>query len=696
MLEASARARPLARVDAPVARDPLAASDLDSAGSERDLRAALHAEPNRLDLLLRLAAAMLARREPSAAQLLLSRACRLAPACVLAWDMLAQAFIDSGDFDDAEAALDTAARVAPVAIELAFRRVCLALASGTAPAELARLEAVCRADPFDIIALTARGTLLERLGRREEAIEILEAAAALAPDLPQTAIELANALIHSDQTAAAESALRRAIDLAPEQWLLRNNHAVILMRMQRYPEARVALEDLIATRGEQTGLLTNLSTVLVALGEQDLGVAAARRATELAPTAHLGWRALANALCYQDGVDGAMMRDACVAAAACIVRQSRPPFDIPRDPDRRLRVGLLSVLLKTHPVGWLTIAGFENLDPAAFEIVCFAQAETGDPLTRRFRAIASAWHMAGAPDAIALADRVRAENIDVLIDLSGYGDRGLMAACAHRAAPVQIKWVGMQSHGTGLPEMDWFITDRFETPDGFEPLYVERLLRLPDGYVCYSPPTYAPAVVEAPCVARGAVTFGCFNNLAKITPRVVATWARILALVPGARMVLKTHQFDDPDCRARILGLFARAGIGADRIVLRGRSVHRALLAEYGDVDIVLDPFPYTGGLTTCEALWMGVPTITLAGEIFSARHATSHMSNVGLSDWVATDLEGYVAMAVERAGDTAALATLRSGMRARVRASPLCDGPRFGRNLGAALRGTWRAYCVA
>jgi predicted O-linked N-acetylglucosamine transferase (SPINDLY family) len=259
---------------------------------------------------------------------------------------------------------------------------------------------------------------------------------------------------------------------------------------------------------------------------------------------------------------------------------------------------------------------------------------------------------------------------------------------------VQIKWVGMQNHSSGLAEMDWFITDRWETPPGFEPLYSERLLRLPDGYICYSPPPYAPDVVPLPALAKGHITFGCFNNLAKITPRVIATWATILRRLPSARLILKTHQFSDVETAQRVHAEFAVHDIAAARVELRGASRHRAFLGEYNQVDIVLDPFPYSGGLTTCEALWMGVPTVTLPGEIFASRHSASHLSNAGLADWVAADLDGYIDLALARAADLPALAALRAGLRARVKASPLCDAPRFGRHLGAALRHTWRDWC--
>jgi predicted O-linked N-acetylglucosamine transferase (SPINDLY family) len=283
-----------------------------------------------------------------------------------------------------------------------------------------------------------------------------------------------------------------------------------------------------------------------------------------------------------------------------------------------------------------------------------------------------------------------------LIDLGGYGDLGMMPLCAHRLAPIQMKWVGSQNHSTGLAEMDWFITDRWETPASLAGLYSERLQTLPDGYVCYSPPPYAPDVAALPALASGQVTFGCFNNLAKVTRGTVVAWARILCAVPASRLLVKCHQMVDPITRARLLADFATQGVTADRIVTRAGSPHRDLLGQYSDVDIVLDPFPYTGGLTTCEALWMGVPVVTLAGEIFAARHSASHLSNIGLADWVAGDLDRYHHIATTRARDLASLAVLRQGLRARMKASPLCDGRRFGRNLGSALRAAWQDWCAA
>lgn len=308
---------------------------------------------------------------------------------------------------------------------------------------------------------------------------------------------------------------------------------------------------------------------------------------------------------------------------------------------------------------------------------------------RRFAARASAWEDIAGLDDAALAARARALALDIAIDLGGYGDFGRLPAFAHRLAPVQMKWVGMQNHSTGMAAMDWFITDRWQTPESMANLYAESLLVMPDGYVCYTPPE-APEVVPPPALTRGYVTFGGFNNLAKLNDVTIDLWARVMAAVPDSRLLLKAHQFNNADTRARLLARFAAHGVAAARVECRGSSPHRELLRQYGDVDIALDPTPYSGGLTTVEALWMGVPTLTLPGDSFASRHSTSHMSNVGLADWVATDPADYIRKAAARAQAIPALAALRQDLRGRLRESPLGDGARFGRALAAALESAW------
>lgn len=668
----------------------------DSATAELTYRRVLEVNPKREEALLALAGLLIARAEGTEARTLLLQCIGLAPDRAEAWAALGLALLLTAEPALAHTAFVEAQRLEPEVAEYALHGIEAARVAGLADAELGRLALASDEEPLNPVPLLARGALLEWLGRRAEAIDALEAAATLAPDALLPVKLLAGVLARSHRLREAEAALRQAAELDPDDPRLRNDRATVLMRMHRHAEARALLLELVEQHGEDALVLCNLANATACLGLQETAVDIARRAIQLAPDAVLPRRALCNTLPYCDGVTGAELLTALRDCAARLPRSEMPGFGNDRDPERKLTVGLLSGTLKTHPVGWLAVAGIETLDPARFAIVCLAQnAAPTDPIARRFRAAARDWIDIDTLDDVALATRARELGIDVLIDLGGYGDAARMPACAHRLAPVQVKWVGMQNHSTGLPEIDWFITDRWETPPELEPLYSERLLRLPDGYACYSPPAYAPDISPLPALANGHITFGCFNNLAKVTPRVIATWAAVLRRVPEARLVLKTHQFSDRPTADHVRAAFTDAGIAAARIELRGSSPHRAFMGEYGQVDIVLDPFPYSGGLTTCEALWMGVPTVTLPGEIFASRHSMSHLSNVGLSDWIARDAQDYVALAVAKATDVAALAALRAGLRSRVKASPLCDAPRFGRNLATALRHTWRMWCM-
>ncbi|MGH7121248.1 MAG: tetratricopeptide repeat protein [Acetobacteraceae bacterium] len=626
---------------------------------------------------------------------LLLEECRGAPEQPSHWRALGQARAAAGDWPGALGAYAEAERLAPDDLSLALARGEMARRAGAGEAECARLALLVAANPLDVVSLAAQGVLLGALGREEEGIDTLKAASVLAPANAEVAALLGRRLVAAERLDEADTELRRAIALGhPDEAELRNILGAVLMRRYRHAEAYAVLAALLADRGEDVVPLCNLASAAASLGRQDEAAAILARAERIAPGHTLPSRILCNTLPYRHGIGGAELLAAGQAHAARLPRGPLVTFPNARDPARRLRVGLLSGSLRVHPVGWLTVAGFEALDPSEFTLVGLTQRTSRDWIAGRFRAAAAEWHEVGRLGDAQLAARIRELAIDIVIDLGGYGDAGRLPALARRAAPVQVKWVGMQSASTGLAEIDWFLTDRWQTPDGFERFYSERLLRLADGYVCYSPPPYAPEVAELPALRSGTITFGCLNNLAKITPSVISAWSRILAKIGGSRLLLKTHQLDEPMAREQVMAAFVTHGIGAERLVLAGASPHRAFLSEYNRVDLQLDPFPYSGGLTTCEALWMGVATVTLPGETFASRHSLSHLSNVGLTDWVARDLADYERLAVAKATDVAGLAHLRRGLRARVAASPLCDAPRFGRSLDAALRLAWCDWC--
>lgn len=367
----------------------------------------------------------------------------------------------------------------------------------------------------------------------------------------------------------------------------------------------------------------------------------------------------------------------------------------PPDPDRRIRVGLYSGSFRRHPVGWLTLRAFENLDPERFELVAFESAENSDVFNKRFRACCSEWHQVGRLTDRELADFIAGQRIDILFELAGSGVGGKILAMAFKPAPIIIKWVGNQYGSSGLLEIDYFLTDDVESPPGFDDDFAEELIRMPNGYAVYEPPDYAPAVGPLPALKNGFVRFASFNNVSKINDFSVELWARVMNAVPDSQLVLKHISLGDPAIRASFEQRFAVHGIAAHRLEFRQHTPHEVLLNEYNEVDIAIDPHPYTGGLTTCEALWMGVPVLTLPGRTFSSRHAATHLSNVGLSDWLADSPDGFVALAKRWAGDLEGLAALRAGLRERMARSPLVDGPAFGAELGSVLDTVWRRWCA-
>jgi predicted O-linked N-acetylglucosamine transferase (SPINDLY family) len=259
---------------------------------------------------------------------------------------------------------------------------------------------------------------------------------------------------------------------------------------------------------------------------------------------------------------------------------------------------------------------------------------------------------------------------------------------------VQLGWAGYV--GTvGLDSYDGLIADPVEVPPGHDAFYVEPVIRLPDCYVCYQPPANPPDVAPLPCLSTGRFTFGCFNRPAKLNSRLAELWAQILTQAPDSRLLLVYGGLNEPSTAKAVSGVLAAGGVPMERVDLVGETEQAKLLLAYGQVDLALDPTPYSGGVTTLEAMWMGVPTVTLAGDSFAGRHSASHLTAAGLPEFCAATPDDYVALALDWSRRPDALAVVRAGLRERVAASPLCDAPRFGRHLGGALTGLWRGWCA-
>ena len=439
----------------------------------------------------------------------------------------------------------------------------------------------------------------------------------------------------------------------------------------------------------------NIAELELRLGEIDAAIAGLDRLLARNPSdpATLSGRFMAAQ--YQPGIDAKKLFelhrtwDAGIGQRIGVTdgyRSRRP------EPERRLRVGLVSPDLGDHPVGYFTIRALENLDSRTFELVAFADADRDDAISRRLRRCLAGWNDASQWPDDRLAAEIARQGIDILIDLSGHTRGNRLAVFSRRPAPIQLSWAGYVGT-TGLSAMDALIADRFHVPIGEDEAYAEKVVRLPDSYICFDPPPDAP---DPAAIGRrdGPLTLAAFHLPAKINDGVVDLWARILYGEPGSCLSFVYAGYEVPGVQSRLRGLFAAAGIAGERLLFTGRQARAEVLKRYGSVDIALDPLPYSGGLTTLEALWMGVPVVTLPGKSFAGRHAASHLSNAGLSEFVARDAEDYVAIVHRLAADRERLAALRGELRQRVAASALCDGKRFAQSLQSAIRDLWRNWC--
>jgi predicted O-linked N-acetylglucosamine transferase (SPINDLY family) len=425
-----------------------------------------------------------------------------------------------------------------------------------------------------------------------------------------------------------------------------------------------------------------------------------RRAVELAPNNPWNNSNLLRDLTYSDSITP---QELLAEHRAWWDRHGKPhageiqPHANDRNPDRKLRVGFLSPDFRAHSVAYFLDPIFSEHDREKFDFVCYAELARPDETSQRLQQLTEGWRSTiGVPDD-AVVRQIREDKIDILIDLAGHTANTRIAVCARRPAPVQMTFLGYP-FSTGLETVDYRITDALADPPGAsEQWYVERLLRMPRTAWCYRPPAGTPAVVEAPVVANGFVTFGSFNNLAKLNSGHAATWSRILAAVPNSRLLLKSAGLGDEATHRRILEMFTAHGVDPSRLILSEySSAIGDHLARYGEVDIGLDTFPYHGTTTTCEAMWMGVPVITLAGPIHLSRVGVSLLSNVGLPDLVAKDADDYLRIASALAGHVDRLRSLRASLRERMKNSPLCDAAGFTRSLEALLREAWQRWCAS
>ncbi|HYD66563.1 tetratricopeptide repeat protein [Azospirillum sp.] len=545
------------------------------------------------------------------------------------------------------------------------------------------------------------GVALQKLGRMEAAAQAYARAAELRPGYAQALSNLGIVLAALGRIERAVEFYREAIRAKPDHWEAYINMGGALDRLGRLAEAEAALRQALALNPRSPELLGNLGNVLKSRGQLAEAEAACRQALEFDPDCRPVHCNLLFALNYRADLTPQAVFAAHRAWAErhekpVLARHPQPVHPPPRDPERRLKIGFVSPDLRAHSVAHFLEPLLAALDPRAVEVFCYAEVTEPDAVTARLQELSRGWRSTlGLSDA-AVADRVRADGIDILVDLAGHTANNRLPAFAHRPAPVQVTWLGYPNT-TGMTTIGYRITDAIADPVSVaDALHTEMLVRLPHGFLCYAAPDNAGPVATSPMAANGFVTFGSFNNLSKVTPEVVRVWSRVLRRVPDSRLIVKSTPLADEATRQRYRELFAGHGIDPARVDLMGRiSTQGGHLAAYGRIDVALDTFPYNGTTTTCEALWMGVPVVTWAGDRHAARVSASILARIGLPGLAACDEDGYVDLAAALAANPAKLAELRGTLRERMRASPLCDAPRFARIMEAAFRGLWRRWCA-
>ncbi len=568
-------------------------------------------------------------------------------------------------------------------------------------ARLADAEAAFRRlvalKPDDVSAVVDLSTLALALGRPDDAVEQGRRAVVLAPDNAVAKLRLGRGLKERGDFGEAIALYRQALTLDPASAMGGNFLAVALYEQGDLDDAEATCRRVLAAHPEEPAALYNLGLVLQANGDSAEALRLLRRAVVLDP-GRLEWqRAILTSSLYAPdiGTDALYEINAAFGRAAEQPGAAGRVFANSRDPQRKLRVGWLSSDLRGHPVGRNLQMFVANRDRQQFEYVFYTDVRRPDEVTDWFRERADGWRPIAGLNDEAVAEMIRADGIDVMMYLAGRFDMNRPQVAAYRAAPVQVSLFDAAT--SGLREMDYLISDPLMIPAHRVERFIERPLRLPNFYV-HPPIDEAPGVAPVPCVSSGHITFGCFNNPSKINDRVLDLWARVLAAVPRSRLVLKyTKLFESSALRARVQRAMAAHGVSADRLEMGGsKEPIERHLANYGRVDIALDPFPFTGSTATFEALWMGVPVVTLNGDHMMARWSASLLTKVGLAELVAETADAYVEKAVRLAADRQRLSELRDGLRSRVATSVLCNGPRTTRYLERSLRAAWRRWCAS
>lgn len=717
-------------------------------------RRVLHAAPEHADAWHLAGVVHLQSREYPQAVQAIERAIRLKPAEARFHNNLGEAYRALGQLPDAITAYRRALEIDPAFAGAYYNLANVLKQTGESEAAITAYEQAIELQSDYAAAYNNLGNLLKSLGRLADAVAVYRRGLcndpwradarsnlklALEEQQRQAGAEYrqANALRERGQFAEAAAAYRRALVIQPDHADAHNNLGATLKELGQRRESALCFAAAIRCRPDYAEAHSNLGGAYWEQGDLDRALACLERALELKPDYHeahfnLGvilkdrgqaaeavacfrraleirpdfaaaYGNLLYVLYFCDGYDARAIYQEHRRWAAQYERPLRPhraPHANERSPERRLRIGYVSPDFRRHPVGRFIAPLLAAHDAAQFEVYCYASLDVADEVTEACRAAAGVWRPVRELSDAQLAEAIRDDRIDILVDLTMHMAGSRLLAFARRPAPVQVTYLAYVGT-TGLDTIDYRLTDPYLDPpeqaaaqgaSAEREIYSEQSFRLPETYWCYRPPPGTPPVNPPLAAAGGLVTFGCFNNFCKVTDATLETWGRLLRAVPRSRLVLHAAPGGH---RQRVSAFLARQGVSPERIEFVGFLPSAEYFRLYHSIDLVLDPFPYGGGTTTCDALWMGVPVVSLVGQTAVGRGGLSILSNVGLAELAGGDREHYLRIATELAGDARRLGELRTSLRERMQASPLMNAPRFAGHVEAAYRQMWRRWAA-
>lgn len=624
------------------------------------------------------------------------RAClaalKIEPANVLAMNNLGNACRQLKHFDEARIAYQRALAQVPQYFEAALNLGTLLAEAKDSAGAVTALESALALNPAHQVGVRLLARELALLGRFEEAIKRMQLAADQATVSVDLLDELAGLWLDVGEYTQALAVADRALGQAPQHASANNRRGAALLGLGRLSQAQRAFEQSIECNATHARVWSNLGNVLRDLLQGQEALAAYVKVIEIEPTQPENYTNLLMAANYLGISEGPL-----VDAALAIQNQravATTSWLNDADPTRPLRIGLVSGDFRDHPVGRFLAAPLAALHGRPIELFAYSNHWRNDSVTVALQASIPNWRPIHGVSDDRVAEMISADRIDILVDLAGHTGYGRLNVFARKPAPVQVAWFGYFA-STGLKAIDYVIADPIVLPPSEESHFVEKVWRLPDTYYCYTPPQLKVDAGPLPALRTGYITFGCFNNAAKLNQDVLSCWSDILKALPKSRLLLKSSHFSQPDVVATLQARFEALGVGAGRLQFEAADGFDRYFAAYRNVDIALDPFPFTGGATTADALWMGVPVLTLKGQRFISHQGETILNSVGLTDWIASGRDEYIALALSKAGNLYSLFELRRSLRERLLGSAFVDAPRLATHLEAAWRGMWRNWCA-